>query len=80
MVRSYILTDREREIIRFYLSQEKALNGYRELKHLVSGLELKRLEEDLSLIREFDRSLLPMIGGGISLFVSSSSRVMGQHE
>ena len=54
MVRSYILTDREREILKLYITQSQLkLNGYRELKHLIGKLDIKRLEEDLALIKRF---------------------------
>ena len=53
MVRSYILTDREKQIIQVYLDQGLKLEGYRELKHTVSQLDLSHLDDDLSLIRRF---------------------------
>jgi hypothetical protein len=53
MVRSYILTDREREIIKFYLENGRSLNGFRELKFLTKGLDINRLKEDLELIEKF---------------------------
>ena len=53
MVRSYILTDREREIIKVYMDQGLKLDGHRELKHFISRIDLKRLEEDLELIKKF---------------------------
>lgn len=53
MVRSYVLTDRERDIITFYLEQGRKLNGYREVKHALNNLDLSRLKEDLELIKKF---------------------------
>lgn len=53
MVRAYILTDREREIIKFYLEQGLRLDQFRTLKTLVNQLDLKRLDEDLKLIKLF---------------------------
>ena len=53
MVRAYILTDREREIIKFYLEHGRRLDQFRTLKTLVNQLDLKRLDEDLKLIKIF---------------------------
>lgn len=53
MVRSYIVTDRERDIINFYLEHEKQLNGFRELKYFINQLDIDRLEEDLRLVKKF---------------------------
>jgi hypothetical protein len=35
------------------MNKDLALNGFRELKHLITGLDLARLEEDLAQIRAF---------------------------
>jgi hypothetical protein len=53
MVRAYILTDREREIIKFYIEKGLRLDQFRTLKTLVNQLDLKRLDEDLKLIKLF---------------------------
>jgi len=53
MVRSYVLTDREKEIIRVYLDQGLKLDGYRELKHYVGQLDVSQIEGDLELIKRF---------------------------
>lgn len=53
MVRSYILTDRERDIIEFQMETNKMLNGYRELKHAINKLDLSKLRADLELIEKF---------------------------
>jgi len=53
MVRTYILTDREREIVKDHLEQGRRLEGFGELKHYTAQLDLKRLEEDLKLIKLF---------------------------
>jgi hypothetical protein len=53
MVRTYILTEREREIIQIHLKEGYKLNGHRELKHLTENLDLSKLKEDIRLIEEF---------------------------
>jgi len=53
MVRSYVLTDRERKIIQAYLDQGLKLDGFRELKHTVTQLDLSLVDDDLALIRRF---------------------------
>jgi hypothetical protein len=57
MVRKYILTDREKEIITFYLETGRMLDGYRELKHILQNMDIAVIDEDRILIRNFlDRS------------------------
>ena len=46
-------TEREREILNFYLEHERQLNGFRELKYFINQLDITRLEEDLKLIKRF---------------------------
>jgi len=59
MVRSYVLTDRERKIIQVYLDQGLKLDGYRELKHIVAQLDLSFLDDDMQLIRRFLNEATP---------------------
>ena len=53
MVRYYILTEREREIIRTYLDQGLKLEGFRVLAHLLGKMDLTRIKEDQDLVRAF---------------------------
>ena len=53
MVRTYILTDHEKKILEYHLSQGLQLNGFRQLKKLILDLNLGRLREDLELIERF---------------------------
>ena len=53
MVRNYIITDREREMLKEYFETGKKLNGFRELKHFIGNIDLRQIEEDLALIKEF---------------------------
>ena len=53
MVRTYILTDHEKKILEYYLSQGLQLNGFRQLKKLILDLNIGRLREDLELIERF---------------------------
>ena len=53
MVRSYILTEREREILRAYLDQGLRLEGFRELKFHLSHLDLNIIEKDRELVVKF---------------------------
>jgi len=53
MVRLYLLTERERNIIKFYLEHGQKLEGFRELKHALAHTEKSRVVEDLELIKEF---------------------------
>jgi hypothetical protein len=51
MVRSYILTKREKAILKRALETNEKLNGYAVLMHHLRKAQ-KRLEEDLELIRQ----------------------------
>lgn len=53
MVRKYLLTDREREIIDYYLNQGIMLDGFRELKHILNKMDLGVVNGDRELIRRF---------------------------
>ncbi len=53
MVRTYILTQREREILRFHLEHGAKLEGHRELKHALRNLNLNQIKQDLQLIEKF---------------------------
>lgn len=61
MVRTYILTDRERDIIKFFKETGRELSGYRELKHLITNLDLDRLIEDLETIKQFRKQYDPVV-------------------
>jgi len=51
MVREYILTPRERELLKRFLEKNEKLNGFSVLIHLLRK-NLGRLEEDLELIKK----------------------------
>ena len=53
MVRSYILTDKERKIVTSYLMKGKKLDGFRMTKSRIVNLNLFELEADRQLITEF---------------------------
>lgn len=53
MVRKYLLTAREREIINFYLETGKQLDGFRELKHILENMDLAIVNGDRELITKF---------------------------
>jgi hypothetical protein len=53
MVRYYILTEREREIIRAYLDKGLKLEGFRVLSHLLGKMDLSQIEKDQELVRAF---------------------------
>ena len=57
MVRFYLLTERERNILSFFLDQDQKLEGFRELKHAIIQMEGSRVAEDLQLIKEFKEKL-----------------------
>lgn len=57
MVRRYLLTEREKEIIQFYLDTGKQLDGFRELKHILHTMDLTILNGDRELISRFIESL-----------------------
>ena len=52
-MRSYILTDHERNTLDFYFKKGLKLNGFRQMKYEAQKLDLERLEEDLILIKKF---------------------------
>ena len=52
-MRSYILTAREREILTAYLEKGVALDGLRELRHVLKGLDLAAVDADRQLITKF---------------------------
>ena len=51
MVRTYLLTDRERKIAKMSLEENVKLDGLRVLKFKITELDLSRIEEDLELIK-----------------------------
>ena len=51
MVREYILTSREREILQRFLEKGEKLNGFSSLIYYLKRSK-KRLEEDLKLIKD----------------------------
>jgi len=53
MVRSYILSSQEREIIRKFLLTGEKPEGFRLVKSRIKHLVLAPIEEDLRLIRAF---------------------------
>ena len=53
MVRMYLLTEREKEIINFYLETGRQLDGFRELKHILSTMDLAVVNGDRDLITRF---------------------------
>ena len=52
MVRSYLLTDVKRKILKAFLKDGTQLDGFRPLKHQILKLNLERIETDLKLIKE----------------------------
>lgn len=52
-MRRYILTAREREILTSYLEKGTRLDGYRELRHQLRGLDLEAIDQDRALITRF---------------------------
>jgi hypothetical protein len=52
-MRTYILTDRERNIIKNYLTLDKKIEGFRMLKSRVKKFDSQRAAEDLRLIKQF---------------------------
>jgi len=53
MVRSYLLTERERAIIKSYLESDVMLEGFYELKHILANLDLGVIDRDRELIDRF---------------------------
>ncbi len=51
MVRTYLLTDRERSIAKMSLEEDVKLDGLRVLRFKITELDLSRIEEDLELIK-----------------------------
>ncbi len=51
MVRTYLLTDRERRIAKMSLEEDVKLDGLRVLRFKITKLDLSRIEEDLELIK-----------------------------
>ena len=49
-MRSYILTDHERETIKLYKDQGLKLNGFRQMRYEASKIDTAQLEEDLELL------------------------------
>jgi len=49
----YLLTEREKEIINFYLETGRQLDGFRELKHILSTMDLAVVNGDRDLITRF---------------------------
>ena len=53
MVRSYILTNKERIIVDTYLKTGDKLDGFRLIKSRLVNLDLSQVEEDKQLIKQF---------------------------
>ena len=53
MVRYYLLTGREREILMAFLDRGLRLEGYRELKHLLNKMDIIHIDEDRELVKRF---------------------------
>ena len=53
MVRSYILTEKERKIVSTYLISGEKLDGFRMAKSRIVNLDLTQVEEDKQLIKQF---------------------------
>ena len=51
MVRTYLLTDRERNIAKMSLEEDVKLDGLRVLRFKITELDLSRIEDDLELIK-----------------------------
>ena len=52
MVRTFLLTDVKRKLLKAYLADGTQLTGFRELKSLILHLDIERIETDLKLIKE----------------------------
>lgn len=57
MVRSYILSNQERDIIKKFLRTGEKLDGFRLVKSRIIHLVLIPVEEDLRLIRDFKEKM-----------------------
>ena len=56
-MRKYVLTSREKEIIREYVDTGKRLEGFRLMKSLIAKLDTSEIEGDLELIKAFKKKL-----------------------
>ena len=52
-MRKYILTERDRQIMRTSINEGVELDGFRDLKWRLKTLDLSIIETDLELIRQF---------------------------
>jgi len=52
-MRSYIITQREREIIKAFLERGERLEGYRMLVSRVRRLDLKDVDQQVQMIKTF---------------------------
>ena len=53
VMREYILTKQEREVINLYLEKNIKAEGYRVLRHRCSNLDKAKVRSDLELIEKF---------------------------
>jgi len=52
-MRKYVLTERDRQIMRIGINEGVELDGFRDLKWRLKTLDLSIIEADLELIRQF---------------------------
>lgn len=57
MVRSYILSKKEREIIKEFLQSDEKLSGFRLVRSRIMHLVMIPVEEDLRLIKAFKEKM-----------------------
>lgn len=56
-MRTYIITQREREIIRVYLERGERLEGFRMLVSRARKLDLKDIDQQISLLKAFIKKI-----------------------
>jgi hypothetical protein len=56
-MRSYLITNLEKKIIKRFLESNNHLEGYRMLVHRAKKLDLKELREQLNLLEKFLKKL-----------------------
>lgn len=56
-MRTYVLTDHEKQIITAFLKDDLKLQDFRVMKHLALKLNVKKLHRDVDLIEAFRRKV-----------------------
>ena len=57
-MRTYILTERDKQIIKRFLEEGLMLDGFRDLKWRVSNLSLDSLKSEIALIEAFKSKIV----------------------